>query len=137
MLEYCIQNTNEALVQSTIERLPTSAIIVKHFYCGVNPVDSFVQNLLDALVPRIDRHFAAWIWLRLLLAHHAAYFLSCTSGIDAALAALHSALQSRLANHQPMLRLLGRLELLEAQRTMAHTTGESNETKPEIVFQGT
>lgn len=97
----------------------------------------FLQNLLDALVPRIDRHFAAWVWLRLLLAHHAAFFLSCTSGVDASLAALHSALQSRLANHQPMLRLLGRLELLEAQRTMVHTTEENNDAKAEIVFQGT
>ena len=62
--------------------------------------------------------------------------LSAPVAVDSALAKLHTALQSRLTMHEPLLRLAGRLQLLEAQRQLSHSHQQDVEAEPNHIFQG-
>jgi U3 small nucleolar RNA-associated protein 5 len=114
LLESCLQNTDNRVIERTVQRLPSAYIM------------ALVDNLYTRCRTTPGRTYQLSKWLRALLMTHMAYLMTLPNVVEV-LAPLYQLLESRVAHHGQLLRLQGRLDVLEKQIRMRSAANNSVE----------
>eukprot|EP00899_Mesostigma_viride_P025288 jgi/Mesvir1/5944/Mv00707-RA.2 len=102
LLERCLNVVDEKVIANTVKKLrPSDAAL-------------FLKSVVDKFSSRSGRGADLSRWLRAVLLHHASFLMQAPD-MQRTLTALYQVIDARLAVHQPMLALQGRLDLLAAQ----------------------
>ena len=113
MLDQALVTQDAASITGTVARLPVASVI----------------PLLEAVLQRIQgkpaRVASLASWLRALLAQHPAYLMSCQQLLPL-LTPLYQLIDERLSVFKPLLKLVGRMQMLQSQ-IAAHAASGQNE----------
>jgi len=111
MLDQALATQDAASITSTVARLPAASVI----------------PLLEAVLQRIQgkpaRVATLASWLRALLAQHAAYLMSCQQLLPL-LTPLYQLIDERLSVFKPLLKLVGRMQMLQSQIAAHAASGQ-------------
>lgn len=101
LIEQCLAVRSEEIIVKTIKRL--------------SPVDAlgFFQIAVGKLRSTPSRAEVLLVWIRAILLHHTAYLTSSSTARET-MSFLYQTIEARLASHQALLSLSGRLDLILA-----------------------
>lgn len=115
LLEECLEVSDMKIISNTIQRLPTQHVV------------SFLQQVVHRFQVRPTRGKVLARWIKITLLHHMGYLLSNPQLLNN-LAPLYQTVDSRLNNFKKLLRLQGRLDVLEQQIRMRRAIQEELES---------
>lgn len=121
LIEQCLAVRNEEIIVKTIKRL--------------SPVDAleFFRIAVGMLQSSPSRADVLLVWIRAILLHHTAY-LTNSAAAKETMGFLHQTIEARLASHQALLSLSGRLDLVLANASQ-HADGEAGQEAPLVALQ--
>jgi len=121
LIEQCLAVRNEEIIVKTIKRL--------------SPVDAleFFRIAVGMLQSSPSRADVLLVWIRAILLHHTAY-LTNSAAAKTTMGFLYQTIEARLASHQALLSLSGRLDLVLANASQ-HADGEAGQEAPLVALQ--
>jgi len=102
MLDQALQVQDAHVISATVARLPVTSVL------------PFMQAVLQRIQGKPARVATLASWLRALLSTHAAYLMSCSQLLPL-LTPLYQLIDERLSVFKPLLKLVGRMQMLQAQ----------------------
>ena len=125
LLEQALQVQDAQVVTSTVARLPVISIL------------PFLEAVLQRIQGKPSRVVTLASWLRALLSTHAAYLMSCPQLLPM-LTPIYQLIDERLSVFKPLLKLVGRMQMLQSQiasQTAAgHMSGEVAAADPLVIY---
>ena len=102
LLEECLNNTGDAVVRSTVARLPPTLAV------------QFLIDVVHKLEARPSRGVMLMVWIKAVLMIHSSYLMTVPD-LPEVLSSMYALVDSRLSVFPRMLKLCGRLDLLLSQ----------------------
>eukprot|EP00040_Diaphanoeca_grandis_P029036 m.169004 g.169004 ORF g.169004 m.169004 type:complete len:635 (-) comp31544_c0_seq1:633-2537(-) len=102
LIEECLSNTNEAIVRTTVSRLPPPLAV------------KFLTIVVGKLQARPTRGIMLIVWIRAVLLVHTSYLMTVPD-LPEILSGMYNLVDARLAVFPRLLKLSGRLDLLLSQ----------------------
>jgi hypothetical protein len=115
MLDEALQTQDAATITSTVARLPTNVVL------------PFLEAVLYRVQGKPARVASLASWLRALLAQHAAYLMACPTLLPM-LTPLYQLIDERLAAFKPLLKLVGRMQMLQSQLVAQQAASRSDQS---------
>ena len=115
MLDEALQTQDAATITSTVARLPTNVVL------------PFLEAVLYRVQGKPARVASLASWLRALLAQHAAYLMACPTLLPM-LTPLYQLIDERLAAFKPLLKLVGRMQMLQSQLVAQQAASRSGQS---------
>ena len=125
MIDEVLLIQDAGTIASTIARLPTTSVL------------PFLEAVLQRVRGRPARVASLASWMRALLAQHAAYLMGCPQLLPM-LTPLYQLIEERLTAFKPLLKLVGRMQMLQsqiaAQQAATQLEGTDAPSDPVLVF---